>query len=181
MRCLSIQPPMAAALLLGPKDYENRTWRPKGSIGTVLIHNARRTWRMEREQRERFEMLVGRSASLFELLPPDHIIGAVDFIGAQRAEDVDSWWATGPWCWQIDAASRRVFQEPIPYTGRLKLYEVDDDLVAEAMATAWTPKQWLVKRRNDQLESIESTATLACPLCGGIDAHQPGCPRGGAA
>lgn len=56
------------------------------------------------------------------------ILGTVDVIEIVSFADVaDDPWAFGPWCWRL--ASPRLLARPLPWKGRLHLFEVPDELL----------------------------------------------------
>src|SRR5262249_28231184 len=123
MKTISIQQPWAAAVVLGRKDIENRSW-PTRYRGPLLIHAGRSRAQVE---------ALGR-VELTRIVPTWHlpemafgaVIGIVTFFDCVPVEEAgDSEWAGGPWCWLL--RDRRAFDRPVPLRGRLGLFEVDDD------------------------------------------------------
>jgi len=96
MKALSIRQPWANKIVDGEKTVENRTWRTKYR-GPLLIHAA--------GQKE--------------------IIGQVSLLDCKPLVEVKTIaYAEGPWCWILSMPQR--FDSPIPYRGRLGLFEVPE-------------------------------------------------------
>ena len=115
MKALSVRQPWAFFIVQGIKDEE---YRPRCTKfrGTVLVHASKRVDRapfrmfVEQLQREHVDL---------PLLPRGFIVGAVDIADCERGDGDCAWILRNP----------RVALHPIPYTGRLGLFEVPDDIV----------------------------------------------------
>lgn len=148
MKCLSVRQPWAAWIVLGAKDVENRSWATKYR-GPLLIHAGQTPENvMFDPQRdlapERYES-VKRATLAIE--PDDYraalkvidvaftrgaIIGLVDLVCVGTRTNT-CWADQGVWQWTI--ANPGYFAEPIPYKGRLGLFEVPDEVVRDVMVT----------------------------------------------
>ncbi len=146
VKCLTICQPYPYLILtpqaelpsgVEQKRVENRTWSTKVR-GPLLIH-------------------VGKSRKWLETFPSINadltfsaIVGVVDIVDVvqivcehghcqhwpQEVCDrypwiIDHQHAEGPFCWIL--SNPRRFKRPIPYTGRLGLFEVPDSVVEDAM------------------------------------------------
>lgn len=121
MKCLSIKQPFAWLICVGDKDVENRTWRTHYR-GPLLIH-AGLTFAKN--------VAFGGQDGVF--LPPDFfeftrgaIIGQVGLIDC--VTDHQSRWATDG-CWHWVLSNPVLFGRPIPYKGRLGLFDVPDEII----------------------------------------------------
>ena len=144
MKCLSVRQPWAWAILHAGKDVENRTW-PTKFRGRILIHAGL--------NRDRCVFGYDQSPSMtlveeflesdlqtelkFGELPTGAIIGSVEIFDCIPAAECSSKWAeVSPdrpsYCWLLEDA--RAFAEPIPYKGRLGLFDVPSpDEILEAL------------------------------------------------
>jgi hypothetical protein len=121
MQAVSVPQPHASALLTGPAEYP--AWNT-GYRGLLLIHAAKPEGKGS----------AGRLAH-------NAFIGVVDLVDCVRDERRDDrrgdeagyrWVLTNP----------RVFATPVPHNGRLAgLFQVSDEAVADALATAEPPKK----------------------------------------
>lgn len=130
MRCLTLHQPWASAIIYGPKDIENRTWRPSPQRlwpgGWLAIHAGKVIDRdavkfIHPHWPEVLEQRVVTSA----------ILGAVKFEGVVRIEDLaqtehGETWAEGPWCWLL--GERVVLPEPIELGGQRGLWKVPAEI-----------------------------------------------------
>lgn len=126
MKCISVQQPWAWALFHG-KDVENRTWAPKYR-GDLLIHAAKKFdhegWKWIRKH---FPGLLEEDGQYF--LERGKIIGKVTMDGIVIHSS--SPWFSGPYGHVYKNPIE--FKEPIPYRGRLHLFDVPDELVKHAI------------------------------------------------
>ena len=132
MKCLSIQQPWASMVCSGVKDVENRSWRQKESPGRILIHaGAKRMYTHIEDMFMHERILCNNAISLgyiprLEETPISAIIGYADVVGF--VEDSDSDWAQSgdgaQWKWQL--ANAKLFKKPIPYKGKLGLFDVPE-------------------------------------------------------
>jgi hypothetical protein len=123
MKCLTIQQPYADLIVHGAKDIENRSWSTRYR-GPLAIHAGLTVDRdMLRELRR-----ACREQGI--PCPPAHtgaIVGIVDLVDI--VTESDSEWFTGPYGWVL--TNPRVAEKPLPYRGRIGLYDVPDELVRE--------------------------------------------------
>jgi hypothetical protein len=132
---LSIQPPWTWAILHAGKDVENRAWRPPASVEFPfrLVIHASLTWDFEciwlcRQNRRLGHILHKKGLTVPFQVPKGALVGEVTVTnvvayGGERL--VANPWAFGPWCWIL--ADPVEYAEPIPYKGRLGLFEVEID------------------------------------------------------
>ena len=118
MRAVSIRQPQAAAILAAPGPFHYPGWRTDHR-GPLLIHAT---------SRKAGDPPAGRAASpVFGALLG--VVEMVDCVATDRA-------GGGPdevgYTWVL--ARPRAFAAPIPYVGRLGLFEVADAVVADALA-----------------------------------------------
>ena len=128
MKALSIRQPWAGLIVSGFKDIENRTWSTNVR-GRIYIH-ASATWAVIptgviQVVAERLSIRYGIAEDYLvnQLKPPQRgvIIGEVDIINCVRASESE--WFDGPYGFQL--GNPVVYQQPIPYKGRLGFFEVN--------------------------------------------------------
>ena len=124
MRALSIRQPWAWLIVNGIKDIENRNWRTDYR-GYLLIH-ASKTW-----DQEGYEVIQNKLADWEKNFLPEKedcefgaLIGMVNMVDC--VEHHPSKWFFGPWGFVFEAPE--CWQEPIPYRGQLKLFEVPNKI-----------------------------------------------------
>jgi hypothetical protein len=127
MQCLSVKQPAAGLLARGDKTIENRSralvrpdkWQPFW----VLVHASQQ--RIQGPVTKNAVRQAAIDAEPKENYPTGVIIGAMRISAIVPLEDVDAnnMWATGPICHLIDKSLS--LPVPIPYKGRLGLYDVD--------------------------------------------------------
>lgn len=124
MKCLTVRQPWAWLIVEGSKDVENRSWSTNYR-GPLLIHAG---LTVDREDAEFFEH---QSAELGlewpDPLPTGCIIGIVDLVDV--VTEHASEWFDGPYGWVL--ANPRCAVDPLPYKGRLGLYDVPDHLLED--------------------------------------------------
>ena len=110
MYALSIRQPYAAAILAGLKRNEHRSW-PTTHRGPLLIHAA---------------LSRGGLSDLWEhpALRRGALLGTVDAVGCERYRGEFRWRLRNP----------RAFAAPVPYKGRLGLWEVAEGVFAGQLA-----------------------------------------------
>lgn len=125
MKCLSIQQPWAAAIVLGCKPVENRTWVSRYR-GLLLIH-AGKTFDMEGW--EFIQTHFGDASRIIRLQTPTFsrgaIIGCVNMVDC--VTECRSPWFGGPYGFIFTDPKR--FKKPVSYKGQLGMFEVPDDVV----------------------------------------------------
>src|SRR5262249_24999870 len=121
-------------------------------------------------------------------LPFGGVVGVAELVDCvARADlDTDDPFAVGPWCWVLSNA--RAFAKPVPFSGQLSWFEVPDELVDEALATAavaptvvrvrantlvWPPQGacWCARAEGEMPLGAEG---LAAPYCFRCLGHLPG-------
>ena len=123
MKALSVRQPWASLIVTGPKRVENRTWATKYR-GPLLIHAG--VSRADIPSLDDFPLLSS------DRLPFGAFVGAVvlsECLPVGRAPAGP--FTEGPWCWLVGEPI--AFRDPVPWKGRLGLFDVSDDL-------AW---QWI--------------------------------------
>lgn len=131
MRALSIQEPWAAAIALGRKPIENRTWTTSYR-GQLLLH-ASKTLDLDWFTRSGdfclrlFRDIYGTDLGQTLLCAHDFPTGGI--IGICMLTDIvqssESVWFTGPYGWCLTDAHPLPF---LPCRGRLGLFEVDAEI-----------------------------------------------------
>lgn len=126
MKAISIHQPWAWAIMAGHKTIENRTWETSHR-GTLLIHTSKTRSSYDREMAT-WLARFGIDLPPWDDMPKGLLVGSVDLIDCVRVADVaSSPWVQGPICWLIK--NPVVFTQPIPYRGKLGMFDVPDDLV----------------------------------------------------
>jgi hypothetical protein len=126
LRALSVWQPWAWALVQGLKDVENRTRRTNWR-GWLWIHAG---LRLDEDALAWLDAL-GVAVPAAVLLPRGCLVGAVEVTDC--VQDSPSRWAVpGQWHWQIGQSW--ALDEPIPATGRLGLFTVEQVLATAAAA-----------------------------------------------
>ena len=126
MKALSIKQPGAHLILHHGKDCENRTWRTHYH-GPLLIHAGKKV-----------DTHVCKSERLFhkahrDSWPLGAIVGVVNL--ARCDEWIMSRWdEPNHWHWRLTRP--RYFSKPVQYRGQLGLFNVPDELVADALVSA---------------------------------------------
>ncbi len=145
MKALTVCQPYAHLIVIGEKRVENRTW-PTSYRGPLLIHAGKsRAWLDDYEggDEERYrDMVFGAILGKCELDGVCHI----ENIKGCAAERRWPWLLThehteGLFCWILGDVVR--FETPIPWKGQRGLFDIPDDVVAEA-----TP-YWAAKRKGE--------------------------------
>ena len=113
MRALTVRQPWAWAIFNAGKDIENRSWRNRHTIGTIVIHASGTADPVDELPRN-----VRRPEK--EALVRGAIIGIVDVV--KVVERSRSQWFNGPLGWVLKNPRR--LGDPIPCTGRLGLWKM---------------------------------------------------------
>ncbi len=123
MKSLSIRQPWASLIVAGIKDVENRK-RPTKYRGPVLIHAATRF------DEEGADWIERTFPNLIMSLPNDWlsthfgaIIGQIDLTDCVQNHP-SPWAEPGLWHWVL--ANPKAFDTPVPYPGRLGLFDAPD-------------------------------------------------------
>jgi ASCH domain len=114
VKALTIRQPWASLIMAGIKDVEDRSWRTTYR-GRLIVHAGRI---------DRLPML--EHGHLLAAQPPaGAVIGTVEVVGCVR--DYDSPWALrGLWHWVL--ADPQPLDDPVPFTGRLGLWNLSAEL-----------------------------------------------------
>ncbi len=144
MKAFTINLPWAWAIFRVGKDIENRTWRTHYR-GPLLIHAGQSAawykdvsewWPDETRPPELPLLPLPRLPPLADL-PRSAIVGVVDLVDCIAADDYEGdsmWCGDDAYYWLL--ARPRIFEEPIPYKGSLSIWNVPDEVVAEALLKA---------------------------------------------
>ena len=138
MRCLSLIQPWASLIVLGVKRYETRGWHTEYR-GLIAIHASRRFPETARALCEtgpfRTELLAGGFKQSADL-PCGAILGTVELVACRPADEVLARFPSGAaersfgdfspgrWAWHL--VRPILLAKPVPFTGRLGLFEVPD-------------------------------------------------------
>lgn len=131
MKALSIKQPWVELILRGIKDVENRTWRANHR-GLLLIHTSKKmdphAWRALAGD-FRFDLDKLTTGAIVGVCAIDRIILRTNV--DRKTQNLSRWHEKGMWGWYLKDVRR--FDEPIPYKGALKLFDVPDEVVAGEM------------------------------------------------
>jgi hypothetical protein len=133
MKALSVCQPWAWALIYGPKRIENRS-RETRYRGLLVIHAGLSRKRLG----DAGDLLPGAPAD--EDLVYGAMLGTVQLVDCVPLADVatcrhnvgDIRFAAGAWC--LITADPRPFRSPIPWRGRLGLFNVPDGIISREIA-----------------------------------------------
>jgi len=124
MKALSIRQPWASLIALGIKDIENRSWATDFR-GRIYIHAS------QKFDNAALKWMLDFGFSLFHTLllhsnrvPRGAIIGEVDIVGCVTQSN--SRWFEGEYGFVL--SKPQIYDQPIPYKGKLGLFEVDQDI-----------------------------------------------------
>ena len=127
MKALSIRQPWAWLICAGFKDVENRTW-PTDYRGRIYVHAGKRfDYDGYNYLCRHADMLRGIDIDQWATLvvyPATGIIGEVDIV--ECTTDSDDPWFEGPFGFVL--ANPVLYEHPIPYKGRLGLFDVTEVL-----------------------------------------------------
>jgi hypothetical protein len=128
MKVLSVKNPWAYLMFHYGKDVENRTHKTNYR-GTILIHASKRSFNFGDfvlTMPERFQYLELIAMSIKASATNGCIIGSVRLVDC--VQDSRSEWAQpGLWHWVLE--SPVLFSKPIPATGKLGLWEYNNQLL----------------------------------------------------
>jgi len=128
MKALSVTRTWAWLLVHGFKDVENRTWYTNHR-GPLLIHASKTNDREDWRRLQRWLQRRGVHVPDYDAIPFGAIVGQVTVFACDRTVSSD-WHNPGQYGWYVrDAAP---FHTPVPYRGRLQLFNVPLDAVPEA-------------------------------------------------
>lgn len=134
MKALSVRPPWSVLICPPahlyarnrylPKNVENRTWTTD-YIGDLIIHSSR-AYDVGAMDINPMAFINGMTASEY---PRGYLIGIVhlDYVGL---EVQSPWHQEGYYGWYM--SNPRPFKNPIPYLGQLSIFEIPDDVIANA-------------------------------------------------
>jgi hypothetical protein len=130
MKALSVRQPWAYAIIHSTKNIENRGW-PINYRGDILIHAAKTC--TKKAYFEAKEFCQGMEVVIPELisLRRGQIIGIVTIVDCQFSPVASGWGMSEQYHWKLENPRE---ETPIPYIGRLGIFEVPDDLVMEVAA-----------------------------------------------
>lgn len=126
---LSVAQPWAWALVHGTKRIENRRWRTRYRGNLVIHASTSRSWLAVFRENRRDQRLL-RGVPRDRELDFGCLIGMVQLkaiFGLKDAQQIQSDFAEGPWCWYL--TNPRPFVRPIPYRGELGLFPIDDEIL----------------------------------------------------
>ncbi len=134
MKAISLRPPWGWLMLHGPKeleypkDFENRNW-PSTFTGRIVIHQSKR-W-----DTEGMEAIAGIDDESWGLIVQNMpaaraygLLGESTF--AEQVTKATSKWFFGRYAWPV--SEPLAYAKPIPYRGRLGIFEVPDEVVEAA-------------------------------------------------
>lgn len=145
MKAITVRQPWAGLILHGGKDVENRSRNIAGSYrGPLVVHSSLTLATLTAADGDPWTRLydaVGLSTSDDAC---GVALGVVDLVGVHPYADCDrrpfagfcSNWA-GSGAMHLELAHPHAFAEPIPYRGRLGLWEFPDDLLRQADLNGW--------------------------------------------
>jgi len=124
MEALSLTRTWAMLLVDGVKDCENRYWYTPHR-GPLLTHASKTS------DRDDWEWLKKMAPSLppYDAIPFGCIVGQVTLVDCTRTVTSD-WHNPGQYGWYVKDPI--AFETPVPYRGRLRLFNVPLDAVPEA-------------------------------------------------
>jgi hypothetical protein len=138
MKALSLSQPWASLLMLGVKRLETRCWHTSHR-GPLLIHaskNFSRAARLLCLQEPGRAALAAAGVANCRQLPVGAVLGVVELVDCVRVEDAPAVpaeelplgdFSPGRWLWRV--ARPRLLAMPLPYRGRLGLFDIPDSLV----------------------------------------------------
>ncbi len=129
MRCLALKQPYAWALVAGIKDIENRSWST-GYRGPIAILAGASKSEVN---------AYGKPNKLKINFPFGAVVGVVDLVDVlPLSEELEkNPWAWGPYCWRV--ANARMLEKPIPAKGKLKLFDLSEDLAQQVRVAIESP------------------------------------------
>lgn len=148
MKTLTIKQPWAGLIIDGQKDVENRG-RCTHHRGSLVIHSARQLDTSEPARRHCPTPCCDLRGWL---------LGTVDLVDC--ITDSPSHWAdAGAWHWVLTRP--QPFPYPLPWRGKLGLFEIPDDVLEIASGRA-VPRPLTSARRTRR-------GDLRCPTCGSLN------------
>lgn len=127
MKCLSVHQPWADLIVSGKRTLEIRKWGTQYR-GPLLIHAG---LRVEAEECKRLSVPLGYTGFILGFVELSHIknVSAREWscLRAHHLEAGSRCYGAQTFAWFLRNAKR--FARPIPYKGRLGLFEVPDHLM----------------------------------------------------
>lgn len=122
IRSLSIKQPWASMIIDGPKNIENRTWKRKLSIepcnNWMFVHASKQFDTKKNLGICKPNIQTELKKWDIRSFPTSSIIGLMHIRNIEANCELDKhFWATGPFCWHIDAVIK--FNNPIHVNGTL--------------------------------------------------------------
>ena len=132
MKALVIRQPWAWAIIEGHKTIENRSWttRYRGPLA-VIAGSSKASLLNGREFIEWLGILVPAS------LPMGCILGVVNLVDIIRPSQSADAFSEGPWCWVLESPVK--LERPVPYKGRLGLFEIGAEALKTESLSATSP------------------------------------------
>ncbi|MEH1918274.1 ASCH domain-containing protein [Nostoc sp.] len=130
MKAISVRQPWAWGIIYSIKNIENRGW-PINYRGDILIHAAKKCTKKEYEIVSIFFQRMGVSIPELKSLRRGQVIGVVTIVDCRFSQVASGWRMAGQYHWKLENPREIT---PIPYIGRLGIFEVPDDLVMEVAA-----------------------------------------------
>lgn len=147
MMALSLWQPWASLWAIGAKQHETRSWETLHR-GPIAIHAAKK-WSGELEDlclRQPFRRALAAVMDPWqrprEALPFGCIIGVATLVDCVLITPDTTPWSSDerafgdytPGRFRLDFEERRWFSPPVPYRGRQRLFQVPDQIIADALA-----------------------------------------------
>jgi len=135
MKALTLCQPYAHLIAIGEKRVENRTWETLYR-GPLAIHAGKsRTWLLRGDVERYPDMAFGAIVAVARLI---HCIPLPRIRLGRLPPDLhwvrEHQHAEGPWCWVLADVHR--LDEPIPLSGRPRLFNLPDDIAQRVMTGA---------------------------------------------
>lgn len=130
MKCLSVKQPWASLICSGIKDVENRSWIPKNKPDKILIHASQTPLVKQLGRLPWFydgmieNAIVQGEIPNLDKTPVSAIIGYVEI--KEFVKESDSPWMDYESEWKWVLGNAKLFKNPIPYKGKLNLYDVPE-------------------------------------------------------
>jgi activating signal cointegrator 1 len=138
MKAVTLIQPVASLVVLDACRLEVRAWRI-AHRGRVAIYASRAFPLGARELCEREPVRSALRVSLghddWRRLPLGALIGTVDLIDCTPVEDDSPPWN---WAWVLD--NPKPLTQPIPYRGRLGIFDVPDELLQPGVVVSPTSR-----------------------------------------
>jgi hypothetical protein len=143
MKALSVRQPWAYAIIYALKNVENRGW-PIHYRGDILIHAAKTCTKKEYQVAREFCQSMGVVIPELISLRRGQVIGIVTIVDCKFSQVASGWGMPGQYHWKLENP-REV--TPIPYIGRLEIFEVPDDLIRSAITRVKSVKKAFLRHQ----------------------------------